>query len=194
MHHHIRGSWCKNVRYHLSRNRLIILDTSCLPIMTDNWEEYFSKLQLEPYLVFVFTASTRSSTDLHIILLIHNTACFVGGVVRSHPPWSNIFSKFPRLCWTTVHQSFNYQMMQWGPSIRKIPVALQFWKNCWNGGSNYTWENCLFSGNNHCCPVFNNEAAIPEIWSCPDAFRLLMTPFDFASLTYFTEPGFVSDN
>ena len=94
--------------------------------MTDNWEEYFSKLQLEPYLVFVFTASTRSSTDLHIILLIHNTACFVGSVVRSNPPCSNIFSKFPCLCWTTVHQSFNYQMLQWSPSIRKIPVALQF--------------------------------------------------------------------
>ena len=113
--------------------------------MTDNWEEYFSKLQLEPYLVFVFTASTRYSTDLHIILLIHNTAWFVGSVVRSNPPCSNIFSKFPCLCWTTVHQSFNYQMLQWSPSIRKIPVALQFWKNCWNGGSNYTWDKCSFS-------------------------------------------------
>lgn len=87
-----------------------------------------------PYLVFVFTAATRSSTELHVVLLIHHTTSFIGSIVCSDPSCSNIFSKFLCLCRTTVYQSFNYQMLQWGPSIWKIPVPSQFGRTVDNGG------------------------------------------------------------
>jgi hypothetical protein len=62
-------------------------------------------------------------------------------------------------------------------------------------GTSFTrWSFIIHSfqqdaGTNHCWLVFVREVAIPAAWSNPDALRLAMTLFDFASSAKRTNSG-----